>query len=139
MDAIQGKAKSKLLRRVYERLTGSPLASEADADEKHWTALCSGSTRRVYLFRRILMHSQMTELESAVVGFVKSQRQGIKRTQVILEIMQLHRLGADWPDATHEQWDKAIASAVASKSIEQRGEKLFPMVYRPRKEQLDLF
>ena len=31
-DAIQGKAKSKLYRRIYERLTGTLLLSEADAE-----------------------------------------------------------------------------------------------------------
>lgn len=32
VDAIIGKAKSKLLRRIYERVTGSELLSEADAE-----------------------------------------------------------------------------------------------------------
>lgn len=33
VDAIQGKAKSKLYRRVYERITGTAVASEADAGD----------------------------------------------------------------------------------------------------------
>lgn len=33
MDAILGKAKSKLLRRVYERVTGSVFESDADGDD----------------------------------------------------------------------------------------------------------
>jgi hypothetical protein len=33
VDAIQGKAKSKLYRRIYERLTGTALASEEDAGD----------------------------------------------------------------------------------------------------------
>jgi hypothetical protein len=33
VDAIQGKAKSKLYRRIYERLTGTALASEAEGED----------------------------------------------------------------------------------------------------------
>lgn len=44
IDAIQGKAKSKLYRRIYERLTGTAIATEADASDDGKTIEGSAET-----------------------------------------------------------------------------------------------
>jgi hypothetical protein len=88
------------------------------------------------------LQGRHAELVEAVVGFVRDERGWCDEWRIGIDIGNLRRAGACWPDATTDEWINAVKAAVDAGKLERGENKRVRFVSLPvaiAEKQLNLF